>query len=68
MLSDFHYQIWLKEFQLSGIDYDIASEEYRHWAEGLDGERDNEFTQTDYSVSAAAQNAISELKLNDSMP
>lgn len=64
MLNDFHYQIWLKEFQLSGIDYDVANEEYQKWAEGLDGELDNEFTQTDYSVAAAAQNAISELKLN----
>lgn len=64
MLSDIHYQIWLKEFQLCGIDYDIANEEFHNWAEGLDGELDNEFTQTDYSVAAAAQNAISELKLN----
>ena len=68
MLSDFHYQIWLKEFQLSGIDYDIASEEYRHWAEGLDGELDNEFKNSDYSVSAASQYEIFEIKLNDSMP
>ena len=34
---------------------------------GLDGELDNEFTQR-LLGSAAAQNAISELKLNDSMP
>ena len=66
MLCEWHYQTWLKEFRLEGISEEIAREEYQIWAEGLDGEIDNEYLQTELSVIGAAQEAINELKSYES--
>lgn len=56
-----YYPIWLSAFKAAEISEEIAQEEFNTWAEGLDGELDNEFTQNDYSVSVAADEAIQEL-------
>lgn len=57
-----YYQIWLSAFKAAEISDEIAQDEFQTWAEDLDGELDNEFTQTDYSVSVAADEAIQELR------
>ncbi len=55
------YKIWLCEFQTADIADEIAQEEFNNWAETLDGETNNEYTQNDLSVADAAQEAIKEL-------
>ena len=66
MLCEWHYQTWLKEFRLERISDEIAKEEYQTWAEGLGGEIDNEYLQTELSVVGAAQEAINELRSYES--
>lgn len=55
------YPIWKATFKAAGIEEEVASEEFQTWAECLDGEINNEYTQTEYSVSVAAEEAIAEL-------
>ena len=60
-MSKWCLSVWVLIFKRAGFPEDIAREEYQVWAEGLDGELDNEFLQTEYSVICAAKEAISEL-------
>lgn len=62
MLSEWSVSIWLRVFRSEGVCDQIAREEYQTWAESLDGELDNEFLQTDFSVMSAAEEAVKELQ------
>jgi hypothetical protein len=50
-----------RSFARAGIELDIAQKEFAEWVSGLDGELDNEYTQTELSVIMAAEEAIEEL-------
>tara|TARA_B110000196_G_C21151582_1_gene670047 strand:+ start:815 stop:1006 length:192 start_codon:yes stop_codon:yes gene_type:complete len=60
-MLEHYYEIWVSAFTASNINIEVAKEEFQTWAEGLDGEMDNEYTQNDLSVMMAAKEAISEL-------
>lgn len=61
-MSEWCLGVWLRSFKAAGIPEEIAREEYLVWAEALDGELDNEYLQTQWSVICAAEEAINELK------
>ena len=63
-MSERCLSVWLRTFKAAGVPEEIAREEYLVWTEGLDGELDNEFLQTQWSVICAAEEAISELNIN----
>ena len=44
-MSEWCLSVWVHIFKRAGFPEDIAREEYQVWAEGLDGELDNEFLQ-----------------------
>lgn len=60
-MLEHYYEIWVSVFTASNINTEVAKEEFQTWAEGLDGEMNNEYTQNDLSVMMAAKEAISEL-------
>lgn len=53
---------WVSVFNRHGIDNKVANEEFSLWVQGLDGEINNEHTQTSLSVAMAAEDAVAELK------
>lgn len=59
------YKHWKSEFLANGFSEDVAEEEYQTWCEGLGGELDNEYQQTEYSVMMAAKEAVIELQQID---
>ncbi|GHG07790.1 hypothetical protein [Thalassotalea marina] len=66
MAVEQYYPKWLSVFKAAGIEEEIAREVFNEWAAGLDGELSNEYTQTEYSVTVAAEEAISELNSYES--
>ncbi len=65
MALEWLYTHWRKEFLASGFSEDVAKEEYQTWSEGLGGELDNEYQQTEFSVIMAAKEAVNELQQID---
>jgi hypothetical protein len=65
MALEWLYTHWKSEFLANGFTEDVAQEEYQTWCEGLGGELDNEYQQTEFSVVMAAKEAVSELHQND---
>jgi hypothetical protein len=62
MALEWLYKHWKSEFLANGFSEDVAEEEYQTWCEGLGGELDNEYQQTEYSVMMAAKEAVIELQ------
>lgn len=62
MALEWLYTHWKSEFIANGFSEEVALEEYKTWCEGLGGELDNEFQQTEFSVMIAAKEALNELQ------
>ena len=62
MALEYLYAHWKSVFIANGFTDDVAQEEYQTWCEGLGGELDNEFQQSEFSVCSAANEAVNELK------
>ncbi|HAU05715.1 MAG TPA: hypothetical protein DCS78_12645 [Pseudoalteromonas shioyasakiensis] len=65
MALEYLYTHWKSLFLANGFSEDVAKEEYQTWCEGLGGELDNEYQQTEFSVIMAAEEAIIELQQID---
>jgi hypothetical protein len=57
-----YYPVWLARFKSANLSDEIAQEEFQTWAESLDGELSNDFTQTYFSASDAADEVIQDLQ------